>query len=247
MRKDGGNYQYKVTNSTTGVTTYEYHPWNTQSTDTVTYENGVTAPETVTTADNVTYYVIDNSKITRAMPMGYFSWDLSYFNYGWDGGQAAYNGTGNVPAVTVGINYQWGFAAEQYYETEVEISTAFISGEESRITYFGGRENEKLEFRSWTDFASFLDPASTSFEDLNGIVTDKFEGIGISGGSYINLRGRREGSIEGKEVHWDVSALVDALNARVGEELEVQVTMFVEGFTIWRQYEQDAACPSSTA
>ena len=258
VRTDGSNYQYKVTNSTTGVTTYEYHPWNTQSTDTVTYElavypaykayvtrsatDGVTAPATVTTADNVTYYVIDNSNI-KAMPMGYFSWDLGYFDYGWDGGQAAYNGTGNVPAVTVGINYQWGFAAEQYYETEVEISTAFISGEESRITYSGGRENEKLEFRSWTDFASFLgiDPASTSSEALNGSVKDKFEGIGISGGSYINLRGRREGSIAGKQVHWDVSALIDALNARVGEELEVQVTMFVEGFTIWRQYDEDTA------
>ena len=262
-RDDSGNYQYKVTNSTTGVTTYEYHPWNTQSTDTVTYElavypaykayvtrsatDGVTAPATVTTADNVTYYVIDNSNIKMAMPMGYFSWDLGYFDYGWDGGQAAYNGTGNVPAVTVGINYQWGFAAEQYYETEVEISTAFISGEESRITYSGGRENEKLEFRSWTDFASFLgNPASTLPEALNGIVTDKFEGIDISGGSYINLRGRREGNIVSaddpiREVHWDVSALVDALNARVGEELEVQVTMFVEGFTIWRQYDEDAA------
>ena len=238
-RNDSGNYQYKVTNSTTGVTTYEYHSWNTQSTDTVTYELAVypaykayvTDGETMTTAGNVTYYVIDNSKITRAMPMGYFSWDLSYFDYGWDGA-SRYAAGGNY-SVKVGINYQWGYSAEQTHEISVPVTAAKIDPAESNLLYSGAESRRDFVFNNWSMVATALGvtPGTVDAATLEDKLTEWFNGFGTVDGYYVDPAGDIS-RFAGKEVHWDVSALVDALNARVGEELEVQVTMFVEGFTI---------------
>ena len=177
------------------------------------------------------------------MPVGSFSWDLSYFDYGWDGA-SRYAADGDYTA-KVGITYQWGYSAEQTHEISVPVTAAKIDSKISRYAYTGD-VNWQLgnEFNSWNQLKEVM--GITSGDTLASDVQNWFARItGIAGGKYLKpgdtSRATGSGIASKSVVGWDVSALVYALNARVGEELEVQVTMFVEGFTIWRQYEQDAA------
>ena len=246
LRKSGSNFQFKVTNAS-GAISYGYYPITTQSTDTVTYElalypayNAYTSEDNTVKVADVEYYVLEGVGI---MPVGSFSWDLSYFDYGWDGA-SRYAADGDYTA-KVGITYQWGYSAEQTHEISVPVTAAKIDSKLSRYAYTGD-VNWQLgnEFNSWNQLKEVM--GITSGDTLASDVQNWFARItGIAGGKYLKpgdtSRATGSGIASKSVVGWDVSALVDALNARVGEELEVQVTMFVEGFTIWRQYEQDAA------
>ena len=246
LRKSGSNFQFKVTNAS-GAISYGYYPITTQSTDTVTYElalypayNAYTSEDNTVKVAGVEYYVLEGVGI---MPVGSFSWDLSYFDYGWDGA-SRYAADGDYTA-KVGITYQWGYSAEQTHEISVPVTAAKIDSKISRYAYTGD-VNWQLgnEFNSWNQLKEVM--GITSGDTLASDVQNWFARItGIAGGKYLKpgdtSRATGSGIASKSVVGWDVSALVYALNARVGEELEVQVTMFVEGFTIWRQYEQDAA------
>lgn len=189
------------------------------------------------------YYVIDtniNGYNNGQLPVGVFSWDISLFDYGWDGG-SNYGTAGNT-SVTVGITYQWGFSASQTHEITVPVTTAYISSTQSNYQYQGASGTRaNFNFNSWSDFATAIGTtdAAKLEEKLNGY----FKGFGeIVNGSYITASGTRTGQIGTKSVvGWDLSALRDALVNSQGGELSVDITMFVGGFSIWRQYDANNA------
>ena len=189
------------------------------------------------------YYVIDtsiNGYNNGQLPVGVFSWDISLFDYGWDGG-SNYGTAGNT-SVTVGITYQWGFSASQTHEITVPITTAYISSTQSNYQYQGeSGTRANFNFNSWSDFATAI--GTTDAAELEAKLSEYFAGFGeIVNGSYITASGTRSGQIGTKSVvGWDLSALLDALVNRQGGELSVDITMFVGGFSIWRQYDANNA------
>ena len=189
------------------------------------------------------YYVIDtsiNGYNNGQLPVGVFSWDISLFDYGWDGG-SNYGTAGNT-SVTVGITYQWGFSASQTHEITVPVTTAYISSTQSNYQYQGASGTRaNFNFNSWSDFATAI--GTTDAEELEAKLNGYFAGFGeIVNGSYITASGTRTGQIGTKSVvGWDLSALLDALVNSQGEELSVDITMFVGGFSIWRQYDANNA------
>lgn len=190
------------------------------------------------------YYVIDtniNGYNNGQLPVGVFSWDISLFDYGWDGG-SNYGTAGNT-SVTVGITYQWGFSASQTHEITVPVTTAYISSTQSNYQYQGGESGTRanFNFNSWSDFAATI--GTTDAAELEAKLSEYFAGFGeIVNGSYITASGTRTGQIGTKSVvGWDLSALRDALVNSQGEELSVDITMFVGGFSIWRQYDANNA------
>lgn len=192
------------------------------------------------------YYVIDtniNGYKNGQLPVGVFSWDISLFDYGWDGG-SNYGTAGNT-SVTVGITYQWGFSASQTHEITVPVTTAYISSTQSNYQYQGASGTRaNFNFNSWSDFATAIDALNNSdAAELEAKLNGYFAGFGeIVNGSYITASGTRTGQIGTKSVvGWDLSALLDALVNRQGEELSVDITMFVGGFSIWRQYDANNA------
>ena len=189
------------------------------------------------------YYVIDtsiNGYNNGQLPVGVFSWDISLFDYGWDGG-SNYGTAGNT-SVTVGITYQWGFSASQTHEITVPVTTAYISSTQSNYQYQGASGTRaNFNFNSWSDFATAI--GTTDAAELEAKLSEYFAGFGeIVNGSYITASGTRSGQIGTKSVvGWDLSALLDALVNRQGGELSVDITMFVGGFSIWRQYDANNA------
>lgn len=189
------------------------------------------------------YYVIDtniNGYNNGQLPVGVFSWDISLFDYGWDGG-SNYGTAGNT-SVTVGITYQWGFSASQTHEITVPVTTAYISSTQSNYQYQGASGTRaNFNFNSWSDFATAI--GTTDAKELEAKLNGYFKGFGeIVNGSYITASGTRTGQIGTKSVvGWDLSALLDALVNSQGEELSVDITMFVGGFSIWRQYDANNA------
>ena len=189
------------------------------------------------------YYVIDtsiNGYNNGQLPVGVFSWDISLFDYGWDGG-SNYGTAGNT-SVTVGITYQWGFSASQTHEITVPVTTAYISSTQSNYQYQGASGTRaNFNFNSWSDFATAI--GTTDAAKLEAKLSEYFKGFGeIVNGSYITASGTRTGQIGTKSVAgWDLSALLDALVNSQGEELSVDITMFVGGFRIWRQYDANNA------
>lgn len=189
------------------------------------------------------YYVIDtsiNGYNNGQLPVGVFSWDISLFDYGWDGG-SNYGTAGNT-SVTVGITYQWGFSASQTHEITVPVTTAYISSTQSNYQYQGASGTRaNFNFNSWSDFATAI--GTTDAAELEAKLSGYFAGFGeIVNGSYITASGTRTGQIGTKSVAgWDLSALLDALVNSQGEELSVDITMFVDGFSIWRQYDANNA------
>ena len=189
------------------------------------------------------YYVIDtniNGYNNGQLPVGVFSWDISLFDYGWDGG-SNYGTAGNT-SVTVGITYQWGFSASQTHEITVPVTTAYISSTQSNYQYQGASGTRaNFNFNSWSDFATAI--GTTDAVELEAKLSEYFEGFGeIVNGSYITASGTRTGQIGTKSVvGWDLSALLDALVNSQGGELSVDITMFVGGFSIWRQYDANNA------
>ena len=189
------------------------------------------------------YYVIDtniNGYNNGQLPVGVFSWDISLFDYGWDGG-SNYGTAGNT-SVTVGITYQWGFSASQTHEITVPVTTAYISSTQSNYQYQGeSGTRANFNFNSWSDFATAI--GTTDAAELEAKLNEYFAGFGeIVNGSYITPSGTRSGQIGTKPVvGWDLSALLDALVNSQGGELSVDITMFVDGFSIWRQYDANKA------
>lgn len=189
------------------------------------------------------YYVIDtsiNGYNNGQLPVGVFSWDISLFDYGWDGG-SNYGTAGNT-SVTVGITYQWGFSASQTHEITVPVTTAYISSTQSNYQYQGASGTRaNFNFNSWSDFATAI--GTTDAAELGAKLSEYFKGFGeIVNGSYITASGTRTGQIGTKSVvGWDLSALLDALVNSQGGELSVDITMFVGGFSIWRQYDANNA------
>lgn len=189
------------------------------------------------------YYVIDtniNGYNNGQLPVGVFSWDISLFDYGWDGG-SNYGTAGNT-SVTVGITYQWGFSASQTHEITVPVTTAYISSTQSNYQYQGASGTRaNFNFNSWSDFATAI--GTTDAAELGAKLSEYFAGFGeIVNGSYITASGTRTGQIGTKSVvGWDLSALLDALVNSQGGELSVDITMFVGGFSIWRQYDANNA------
>lgn len=189
------------------------------------------------------YYVIDtniNGYNNGQLPVGVFSWDISLFDYGWDGG-SNYGTAGNT-SVTVGITYQWGFSASQTHEITIPVTTAYISSTQSNYQYQGASGTRaNFNFNSWSDFATAI--GTTDAAELETKLSEYFAGFGeIVNGSYITASGTRSGQIGTKSVAgWDLSALLDALVNRQGGELSVDITMFVGGFSIWRQYDANNA------
>ena len=189
------------------------------------------------------YYVIDtniNGYNNGQLPVGVFSWDISLFDYGWDGG-SNYGTAGNT-SVTVGITYQWGFSASQTHEITVPVTTAYISSTQSNYQYQGeSGTRANFNFNSWSDFATAI--GTTDAAELEAKLSEYFAGFGeIVNGSYITASGTRTGQIGTKSVAgWDLSALLDALVNRQGSAVSVDITMFVGGFSIWRQYDANNA------
>ncbi len=189
------------------------------------------------------YYVIDtniNGYNNGQLPVGVFSWDISLFDYGWDGG-SNYGTAGNT-SVTVGITYQWGFSASQTHEITVPVTTAYISSTQSNYQYQGASGTRaNFNFNSWSDFATAI--GTTDAAELEAKLSEYFAGFGeIVNGSYITASGTRSGQIGTKSVvGWDLSALLDALVNSQGSAVSVDITMFVGAFSIWRQYDANNA------
>gem|GEM_PF-4879098 len=195
------------------------------------------APVTVTKS-GVDYYVIKTSNGANYLPDGVFEWDLSYFDYGWDG-ESSYEDGGQV---TVGIRYQWGFAAEQYAEIPVTIQTARLGAQEqSNYQFSNGRS---LDFSDWEALATAIGATGpVDLNELGGFIERYFEAFGPVSGNFVNGDGTPNYNntlSDGEIVAWDLTALKDALVNNVGEEVAVPVTMYVGGFNIWRQYETSA-------
>ena len=200
------------------------------------------APDTVR-LDGTDYYIIEPVKyehtdgtVETTMPIGTFSWDTGLLDFNWDGGSVYEDGA----SVTVGISYQWGFSATQTAEIELPISTAEIRGSGSGVTFRGASgEVRNFQFRSWSDFATKI--GTSSVEELEANLKDYFAGFSeITGGRYFTPTGSQTGSIGTFPVAWDVSALYEAVTSAPGSAVSVDVTMYVQGFKVWREYEKVA-------
>lgn len=247
LRQGSTVYMLKTTTTTnadgnvTGVTaSYEFCDINVQDstttadnvTTTVTYTVALYPAYTAYTEEMATVTVRGTSYIVLRddagdiddpldLPKGTFSWDLNGLDYGWDG-------THGGEKVTVTINYQWGFSATQSEEITLSIPSKLIDG--NGVTFTGGEPR----FENWSDLVTKVGTfgGNESLEGTLGALADYFEGLGDISGIYVD-----GDAFSGLTVaDWDLTALKEALTRRAGRETSVDVTMYVTGFSVWREF-----------
>ena len=154
------------------------------------------------------------------LPKGTFSWDLNGLDYGWDG-------THGGEDVTVTINYQWGFSATQSQEITLSIPSKLIDG--NAVTF--ADTNRKIAFNGWREFVEAVGGGG-SLEGTLGALAAYFEGLGDISGTYVGGDAFSGLTVAG----WDLTALKEALTRRAGRATSVDVTMYVTGFSVWREF-----------
>ena len=156
------------------------------------------------------------------LPKGTFSWDLNGLDYGWDG-------THGGEDVTVTINYQWGFSATQSQEITLSIPSKLIDG--NAVTFANGEP----KFGSWSDLVTTV-RSDGSLEGTLGALAAYFKDLGDISGTYVDGN-PFSSSTDGISVAgWDLTALEEALTRRAGRATSVDVTMYVTGFSVWREF-----------
>ena len=155
------------------------------------------------------------------VPKGTFSWDLNGLDYGWDG-------THGGEKVTVTINYQWGFSATQSEEITLNIPSKLIDG--NGVTFASGEPR----FENWSDLVTKVGTVggNGSLEGTLGALEAYFEGLGTISGDFVGGDAFSGRNVAG----WDLTALKEALTRRAGRETSVDVTMYVTGFSVWREF-----------
>ena len=155
------------------------------------------------------------------LPKGTFSWDLNGLDYGWDG-------THGGEDVTVTINYQWGFSATQSQEITLSIPSKLIDG--NAVTFASGEP----KFGSWSDLVIKVGAfgGNESLEGTLGALAAYFKGLGDISGAFMDGDAFSGLTVAG----WDLTALEEALTRRAGRATSVDVTMYVTGFSVWREF-----------